>query len=141
MKMASILFTLEVLLSMATVFIAFQIDHSNISKRSRKIFMISSGFSYQGERDNQVLVSVQKPLGILLEEKNDDDNGNVYVDVVEIGPNSAADRAGIKVGDVILAVQNADMRNKSLDMVLQSIGNAPKVVNLRFLRPKLRDSS
>ena len=134
MKLTSMIFTFEVFISMITVRVAFQFDHTNVSKRNRKLLMISSGFSYQNDQDNQILVSIQKPLGMLLEEK--EDGGSLLTDVVEILPNSAADRAGVNVGDVLLAVQNADMRNKSLDVVLSSIGNAPKVVNLRFLRQK-----
>ena len=46
----------------------------------------------------------------------------------------SADSAGIKVGDVLLAVQNASVENADLEEVLNFIGNAPKVINLRFLR-------
>ena len=38
------------------------------------------------------------------------------------------------MGDILLAVQNASVQNASLDEVLAFIGNAPRVVNMRFLR-------
>ena len=44
----------------------------------------------------------------------------------------SADSAGIKVGDVLLAVQNASVENADLEEVLTFIGDAPKVINLRF---------
>lgn len=89
---------------------------------------ISSGFSFGDGQ--QVLVSVQKPLGVLLEEE--DDGSIVVVDLME---DSSAGRAGVQLGDVLVAVQNADMSNQPLETVMGFIGQAPKVVNLRFERP------
>lgn len=101
--------------------------------------MISSGFSFgDGE---QILVSVQKPLGLLLEQdediidcEGDNNNNDAVVYVAEILPDSSALRAGVQIGDVIVAVQNADMRCQSLETVMEYIGKAPQVVNLRFQR-------
>ena len=54
--------------------------------------------------------------------------------VTQVNSGSSADGAGILVGDVLLAVQNASVQNASLDEVLAFIGNSPRVINLRFLR-------
>ncbi|KAL7469103.1 hypothetical protein ACHAXS_009347 [Conticribra weissflogii] len=90
--------------------------------------MISSGFSFSdGE---QVLVSVQRPIGIVLEQELS--SGPIFV--VEVDPSGSAADAGVKEGDVLLAVQNASVQNIDLEEVLAFIGNAPRVVNLRFLR-------
>ena len=89
--------------------------------------MVSSGFSFSdGE---QILVSLQKPMGVLLEQ----DAGGPII-VTEVNQGGSADGAGVKIGDVLLAVQNASVENADLGEVLAFIGNAPKVINLRFLR-------
>ena len=89
---------------------------------------VSSGFSFSdGE---QVLVSAQRPLGMVLEQEATP--GEIVVASLHL--NGSAANAGVRVGDVLLAVQNASVRNASLDEVLAFIANAPIVVNLRFLR-------
>lgn len=90
--------------------------------------MISSGFSFSDEE--QVLVSVQKPIGIVLEQEL----SMGPISVVKVDPSGSAAGAGVKEGDVLLAVQNASVQNADLEEVLAFIGNAPRVVNLRFLR-------
>ena len=89
---------------------------------------VSSGFSF--EDGEQVLVSVQKPLGIILEQGEE---GGIIV-VAEVDPSGSAARAGVKTGDVLLAVQNASVQDQSLEYVLDFLGQAPRVVNLRFSR-------
>lgn len=92
---------------------------------------IGTGFSFND--GNQVLVSVQKPLGIILEQDNNDEHqGNIVV--VDMDTSGSAARAGVQVGDILVAVQNASVENQSLEYVLDFIGQAPKVVNLRFVR-------
>ena len=96
--------------------------------------MIGTGFSFSdGE---QILVSVQKPLGIVLEQDPLSAETSLpgWITVGEIDPNSSAARAGVQVNDVLLAVQNMSVDSKDLDEVLNFIGNAPRVVNLRLLR-------
>ena len=93
---------------------------------SRQTHFISSGFSF--DDGNQVLVSAQKPLGIILEQEV----GPIVV--AEVDPSGSAGRAGVQVGDELLAVQNADVSTKPLEEALTLIGQAPKVVNLRFQR-------
>mmetsp|Transcript_17862 Transcript_17862/g.28892 ORF Transcript_17862/g.28892 Transcript_17862/m.28892 type:complete len:143 (+) Transcript_17862:2-430(+) len=89
--------------------------------------MVSSGFSFSdGEK---ILVSLQKPLGILLEQ---DIQGPIVV--AEVNQGGSADDAGVNVGDVLLAVQNASVESADLGEVLAFIGNAPRVINLRLLR-------
>ena len=97
---------------------------------------VSSGFSFNDGQ--QILVSAQKPLGIILEEQQDDDDNTaraVVVRVVNILPASPLLQQGVvRVGDVMLAVQNMNVRNQSLEQVMAAIAHAPRVVNLRFQR-------
>lgn len=90
--------------------------------------MIGTGFSFSDGQ--QILVSVQKPLGIVLEQ----DSETGIIQVAQIDPDGAAAKGGIQVGDVLLAVQNASTQNVDLDDVLAFISNGPRVMNLRFLR-------
>lgn len=108
---------------------------------------ISTGFTF--DDGDQLLVSAQKPLGLVLEERGKDEvdlgpttgvdhwrvqnspNGCVVAEVLE---NSAAKRAGVKPGDFLVAVQNADVTLAHFEEVMQRIGDAPQVVNLRFWR-------
>jgi len=91
--------------------------------------MISSGFTFTDDDDDQILVSLQKPLGIVLEQ---DTEGPIVVANVDKG--GSADRAGVMMGDILLAIQNASVEKADLSEVLTFIGNAPRVINLRFLR-------
>lgn len=90
--------------------------------------LVSSGFSFSDGQ--QVLVSAQRPLGIVLEQ--DETPGEIVVRSLD--PSGSGADAGVREGDILLAVQNASVQNASLDEVLAFIGNAPRVVNLRFLR-------
>lgn len=90
--------------------------------------MISSGFSFSdGE---QILVSLQKPMGMVLEQ--DGEGGPITV--TEVVPGGSADAGGVRAGDVLLAVQNASVERAGLEETMAFIGNAPRVLNLRFLR-------
>jgi C-terminal processing protease CtpA/Prc len=126
----------------AACFVTSKYSQTTTSKSTR--FLVSSGFSFQdGE---QVLVSVQKPLGIVLEERQaqeqhqDDsiDDGSdaiaTVIFVAEMDPAGSASRAGVLTGDVLWVVQNASVENRSLEYVMVFLAQAPRVVNLRFLR-------
>jgi hypothetical protein len=127
----------------AACFVTSKYRQTTTSKSTR--LLVSSGFSFQdGE---QVLVSVQKPLGIVLEERqaqeqhqdDSDDNGSdaiagTVIFVADMDPAGSASRAGVLTGDVLLAVQNASVENRSLEYVMAFLAQAPRVVNLRFLR-------
>ena len=89
---------------------------------------ISSGFTFTDDDDDQILVSLQKPLGIVLEQ---DEGPIIVAQVDKIG---SAARSGIQEGDILLAVQNASVEKADLSEVLTFIGSAPRVINLRFLR-------
>lgn len=105
-------------------------DSSSSSESSSPLSMISSGLTF--DDGDQLLVSTQKPLGLVLEEIDKDvPNGCIVTEVLE---GSNADQAGCKPGDILVAVQNADVSKADFDEVMQRIGNAPKVVNLRFWR-------
>lgn len=101
----------------------------SIQKPKMPLF-IGTGFSFND--GNQVLVSVQKPLGITLEQEEGED---AVVAVADVDSSGSAARAGVKVGDVLVAVQNANVECQSLEYVLDFICEAPRVVNLRFVRP------
>jgi C-terminal processing protease CtpA/Prc len=123
--------------------------HQTTTSKSTQL-LVSSGFSFQDGQ--QVLVSVQKPLGIVLEERqaqeqaqeqhqddSDEDVGSdaiagTIIFVAEMDPAGSASRAGVMTGDVLLAVQNASVENRSLEYVMAFLAQAPRVVNLRFLR-------
>jgi len=131
---------------------------------------IGTGFVFFDD-SGELLVSAQKPLGILLEERepshgnyNDrddytyststntrsgsalqdpDPDSNIDADtqyrhmgcrVSKVTAGGAADKAGVKEGDVLVAVQNADVANASFEKVMERIVDAPRVVNLRFWR-------
>lgn len=96
-----------------------------------------------------MLVSVLKILGIILEERqvnqqeqpkdDNDDHGSeetagTIVFVAEMDPAGSVSRAGMLTGDVLLAVQNASVENRSLEDVMAYLAQAPRVVNLRCLR-------
>ncbi|KAG7366102.1 PDZ domain containing protein [Nitzschia inconspicua] len=91
--------------------------------------MISSGFSFNdGE---QILVSIQKPFGLVLEQ--DDQDGVIFV--AEVDPLESGAKAGVQVGDILVSVQNASTASVQLEEVLEFIvTRCPRVVNLRFQR-------
>uniref|UniRef100_A0A7S2EQV1 PDZ domain-containing protein n=1 Tax=Trieres chinensis TaxID=1514140 RepID=A0A7S2EQV1_TRICV len=81
---------------------------------------------------DQILVSAQKPLGILLEETVDG-MGCVVIELSD--PESPVSRAGVRPGDRLVAVQNIDTTGSiTIEEVLERIAAAPRVVNLRFRR-------
>lgn len=91
---------------------------------------VSSGLTF--DDGEQLLVSAQKPLGILLEERSGREGGGCIV--VQVTSGSVADRSGIRKGDVLIAVQNLNVEQMKLEDVMEKIASAPKVVNLRFWR-------
>lgn len=93
---------------------------------------ISSGLTF--EDGNQILVSVQKPLGIILEQDDDDDDDSSLIRIADVDPAGSGAAAGLQMGDVLVAVQNADMIDRDLEYALRFIAQAPKVLNLRFVR-------
>jgi C-terminal processing protease CtpA/Prc len=97
--------------------------------------MIGTGFSF--EDGEQILVSVQKPFGIVLEQGSDENDEDDRIVVTEVDPNGSAGNAGVREGDILVAVQNASTISAELTEVLEFIANrCPRVVNLRFQRPK-----
>ena len=106
-------------------------DNTRFRNRSDRD-MIGTGFSF--EDGQQILVSIQKPFGIILEQgSEEDDDGRIFV--TEVDPNGSAGKAGVRTGDVLVAVQNASTTSANLDEVLDFIATkCPRVVNLRFQR-------
>lgn len=108
--------------------IIHQYDDSTYQRvKSRTQLQISTGLTF--DDGDQLLVSAQKPLGMVLEER--DEKGCIVVSVEKGG---AACRAGVKEGDLLVAVQNADVGRADFEEVMGRIIDAPKVVNLRFWR-------
>lgn len=102
-------------------------------KNSRN--MIGTGFSF--EDGEQILISVQKPFGIVLEQGRDEIDEDDRIVVTKVDPNGSAGNAGVREGDILVAVQNASTVSADLTEVLEFIANrCPRVVNLRFQRPK-----
>ena len=97
--------------------------------RGETSLQISSGLTF--EDGNQILVSVQKPLGVILEQ---DANEDSLIRIADVDPAGSGAAAGLRTGDVLIAVQNADMVDRDLEYALQFIAQAPKVLNLRFVR-------
>lgn len=113
---------------------------------------LSSGLSFDDAE--MLLVSVQKPLGLLLEEievearevegsevvesaamaSEPGAGGGGGVVVVEVSDVGSAARAGVAAGDRLLAVNNQDVSDAPLEQVLAHLAAAPRVLNLRFLR-------
>lgn len=96
----------------------------------------SSGLTFNdGE---QILISAQKPLGLLLEEYNGPggENGAELCGtfVAGLDESGSAGRAGVQAGDILLAVNNQDVERSSLEAVMARLAQAPRVVNLRFRR-------
>jgi hypothetical protein len=122
------------------------LDGGGNFQRNNMKLMVSTGLTF--DDGDQLLVSAQKPLGLVLEERQISDNninfnGIPCVDeegaghgcvVVQVLENSVSQRAGVKVGDVLVAVQNVDVGCATFEEVMRRLSEAPKVVNLRFWR-------
>ncbi len=54
--------------------------------------------------------------------------------VAEVDSRGSAGRGGVRVGDVLVAIQNASVEGEDLGDVLEYIGNGPRVMNLRLRR-------
>jgi C-terminal processing protease CtpA/Prc len=101
--------------------------------------MISSGFSF--DDGQQILVSIQKPMGIVFQQGTDEETEDATtaataapIVVGQVDPTGSAGRAGVQVGDVLVAVQNASVESADLDQVLEFIQKGPRVMNLRLVR-------
>jgi len=105
-----------------------------LRRSASRINMIGTGFSF--EDGEQILVSVQKPFGIVLEQGNEETNiDDARILVTEVDPNGSAGKAGVREGDVLVAVQNASTVSADLGQILDFIATkCPRVVNLRFER-------
>jgi len=117
------------------------INGNMFTSRQDTELKISTGFTF--DDGDQLLVSAQKPLGMVLEERgtdgdDHDPNGCIVAVVLD---DSAAKRAGVKPGDFLVAVQNADVTIAHFEEVMQRIGDAPQVVNLRFWRKDWGDNA
>ena len=111
--------------------LSYKHDNFHI-RRLHHLCMIGTGFSFND--GVQILVSVQKPLGLVLEQDLTTNDSAGAIKVVGMDPDGSAARAGVQEGDVLIAVQNMSVDSKDLDEVLGFIGSAPRVVNLRLLR-------
>ena len=104
-------------------------------QRSIGAFPLRVGTGMAFDDGDQILVSAQKPLGIVLEEADEGggrDGGGVVVADISDPASSAVAAAGVQRGDLLVAIQNVDVTAAPIKEVLERIGNAPRVVNLRF---------
>ena len=95
------------------------------------VLQLSSGLTF--EDGEQILISVQKPLGLLLEERGAGETGGGVV-VAAVGDEGSAAAAGVLEGDWLLAVNNQDVSAAGLEEVMARIVAAPRALNLRFAR-------
>jgi S1-C subfamily serine protease len=106
-------------------------------RRSHPALQLSSGLTF--DDGEQILISAQKPLGLLLEESDSygGENGAELCGtfVAGLDESGSAGRAGVQAGDILLAVNNQDVARSSLEAVMARLAQAPRVVNLRFRRP------
>ena len=113
-----------------TVGDALRRDGRRAARAASPRMQLSSGFTF--DDGEQVLISAQRPLGLTLEEG--DAGGGCAV--AELADDGSAARAGARVGDLLLAVNNQDTSGATIEQVMERIANAPRVVNLRFQRPR-----
>jgi len=100
-----------------------------VSRSPFPVCQLSSGLSF--EDGQQRLVSIQRPLGLVLEEVPGEFRG---VTIVDVQPGSNSDRAGVQTGDLLVAINNLDVASASLEEVMSAIEAVPsRVLNLRFL--------
>jgi acetyl esterase/lipase len=107
---------------------------SRLGSRCRPPPTMQLGTGFQFEDGEQLLVSVQKPIGMVLEEAEEAgaEAGSSGCVVAVVVDGSAASRAGVQTGFRLLAVNNMDVRASSLDEVMALLLQSPRVVNLRF---------
>ena len=97
----------------------------------------AAAFIAQQQRPRTVLhavdVSLEKPLGIVLEENVRDAPEGVYVE--EIGADGSASASDIKVDDRLDAVNGVDTTSMGFDDIMDLIVDAPSPVRLQFSGP------
>lgn len=106
-------------------------DNNGAARCPPPVLQLSSGLTF--EDGEQILISVQKPLGLLLEERGAGDAGGGVV-VAAVGDEGSAAAAGVLEGDWLLAVNNQDVSAAGLEEVMARIVAAPRALNLRFAR-------
>ena len=106
-------------------------DSNGAARCPPPVLQLSSGLTF--EDGEQILISVQKPLGLLLEERGAGDTGGGVV-VAAVGDEGSAAAAGVLEGDWLLAVNNQDVSAAGLEEVMACILAAPRALNLRFAR-------
>lgn len=113
-------------------------ERSDVQRTSGDCRMqLSSGFEF--DDGEQLLVSMQKPLGLLLEETattnaQEDEDAFTGCFVAEVVPEGSASSAGVEAGFELLAVNNMDVSCSGLEEVMACIQQSPRVLNLRFRR-------
>ena len=84
------------------------------------------------ERRERVRVSLTKPLGIVLEELEEGEAGVVVADLVDGG--AAAESGGVRVGDVLLRVDDDDATRLDFDAAMELLVAAPESLELTLSR-------
>ena len=80
------------------------------------------------ERRERARVSLTKPLGIVLEELEEGEAGVVVADLVDGG--AAAESGGVRVGDVLLRVDDDDATRLDFDAAMELLVAAPESLEL-----------
>mmetsp|Transcript_16361 Transcript_16361/g.24761 ORF Transcript_16361/g.24761 Transcript_16361/m.24761 type:complete len:130 (-) Transcript_16361:1282-1671(-) len=125
--------TLSFVISMILPVVSFQPSIFLNDGYFRRETALNVGTGMTLDDGSQILVSAQKPLGLILEEAND---GVIVAEILD-GTCQVAS-AGVEIGDQLIAVQNVDTKAASIEEVMNQIGKAPRVVNLRFQRTQTK---
>ncbi len=81
---------------------------------------------------------VEKPMGIILEEREENQASGVYCIIDESFEQSAAAISGIRTGDVLASIDGADVTSSTFDEVMEIFANALSPVELTIQRKEER---
>eukprot|EP00553_Chaetoceros_curvisetus_P010702 CAMPEP_0204620008 /NCGR_PEP_ID=MMETSP0717-20131115/6175_1 /ASSEMBLY_ACC=CAM_ASM_000666 /TAXON_ID=230516 /ORGANISM="Chaetoceros curvisetus" /LENGTH=213 /DNA_ID=CAMNT_0051634101 /DNA_START=281 /DNA_END=922 /DNA_ORIENTATION=- len=82
--------------------------------------------------------TVEKPMGIILEEREENQASGVYCIIDESSEQSAAAISGIRTGDVLASIEGTDVTCSTFDEVMEIFANALSPVELIIQRKEER---
>ena len=77
---------------------------------------------------------VEKPMGIILQEREDNEKAGVYCIIDDSLDYSSAFLAGIRTGDVLASLEGNDVTSSSFDEVMDLFANSWSPVSVTVLR-------
>lgn len=112
------------------------LEASSIEELFTKLGDPHSGYMTPEEFENFKIASSQEYAGVGMQLEQGED----YVVVVKVFPNTPAERVGVQPGDEIRAINGEDMKGRSLEEVASLIrGQAGTAVLIEFARPGVAD--